>query len=177
MHFSFNFGFIPFLMFLAVAGLIVFIFAKGLSEETKNSKAPVQTVSARIVSKRIETNSTDSTMTAFSDSMMTGSRIGNTQHYVTFEAPDGSRLELRVQGREYGMLAEGDCGELTFQRKRYIGFNRQITPEQMLYAQQIQEQQRLNQAMQEQMRYGQTLPQDTPQNFIQTNDGDQRAQF
>ena len=177
MHFSFNFGLIPFLMFASVFALIIGIIVKNISEEAKNSKAPVQTVSARIVSKRIDSHSTGSTMTALSDGMMSGTPTGSTQHYVTFEAPDGSRLELRVQGSEYGMLAEGDYGELTFQRKRYIGFNRQATPEQMLYAQQIQEQQRLNQAMQEQMRYGQTLPQDTPQNFIQTNDWDQRAQF
>ena len=168
------FSILFFFMFAAVAGFIIYMIVQKISEEVKNSKAPVQTVSARIVSKRTEVSSAGGTMQA--DGMMTGS-TSSTSHYVTFEAPDGSRLELKVNGPEYGMLAEGDYGELTFQRKRYIGFNRQATPEQLLYAQQIQEQQRLNQAMQEQMRYGQTLPQDTPQNFIQTDDGDQRAQF
>ncbi len=168
MHFSFNFGFIPFLMFLAVAGLIVFVFAKGLSEKNENNNAPVQTVCARIVSKRIDAYSADSLITTLTESMVSGERASGTQYYVTFEAPDGSRLELKVNGSEYGMLAEGDYGELTFQRKRYIGFNRQAAPEQMLYAQQIQAQEQLNQAMPEQ-----TLP----QNFIQTSDGEQRAQF
>ena len=168
------FSILFFLIAAAVIGFIIYMIVQKISEEVKNSKAPVQTVSARIVSKRNAVNETAGGMDM--NGMYMGSSVSTT-HYVTFEAPDGSRLELEVRGSEYGMLAEGDYGELTFQRKRYIGFNRQATPEQMLYAQQIQEQQRLNQAMQEQMRYGQTLPQDTPQNFIQTDDGDQRAQF
>ena len=34
-------------------------------------------------------------------------------------------MELHVNGREYGMLDEGDFGELTFQGTRYLGFARQ----------------------------------------------------
>ncbi len=169
---TFNFGIIQILMFACAAAVIVFIFAKGLSEKDENNKAPVQTVYARIVGKRIDSYSADSLITTLTESMVSGERASGTQYYVTFEAPDGSRLELRVKESEYGMLAEGDYGELTFQRKRYISFNRQAAPEQMLYAQQIQEQAQLNQAMPEQ-----TLPQSTPQNFIQTDDGDQRTQF
>ncbi|MBR3448463.1 MAG: DUF2500 domain-containing protein [Oscillospiraceae bacterium] len=168
------FSILFFIMFAAVAGFMIYMIVHKISEEVKNSQAPVQTVYAKIVSKRTAVSSTSGSMDM--NGMSTGGTTSTT-HYVTFEAPDGSRLELKVLGSEYGMLAEGDQGELTFQRKRYIGFNRQATPEQMLYAQQIQEQQRLNQAMQEQMRYGQTLPQDNPQNFIQTDDGGQRAQF
>ena len=154
-------------MFACAAAVIVFIFAKGLSEKDENNKAPVQTVYARIVGKRIDSYSADSLITTLTESMVSGERASGTQYYVTFEAPDGSRLELRVKESEYGMLAEGDYGELTFQRKRYIGFNRQAAPEQMLYAQQIQAQ----------AQPEQTLPQSTPQNFIQTDDGDQRTQF
>ena len=39
-------------------------------------------------------------------------------------ALDGVRLELKVDGSEYGMLAEGDCGMLSFQGTRYLGFVR-----------------------------------------------------
>lgn len=184
MHFSFNFGFLPILMFMGVFAVIISIIVKNISEEVKNSKAPVQTVTARIVSKRTAVSSTSGSMDA--NGMMTGGS-SSTAYYVTFEAPDGSRLELKVRGSEYGMLAEGDYGELTYQRKRYLGFNRQAAPEQLMYAQQMQNQQQFSQAMQDQQMleqsmqaqriFSQTLPQQT-QNFIQTDtDRDQRAQF
>ena len=101
--------------------------------------------------------------------MSTGGTVSTT-HYVTFEAPDGSRLELKVNGSEYGMLAEGDYGELTFQRKRYVSFNRQATPEQMMYSQMMQAQQ-----IQNPVQYGQQMPA-SPDQMIQT-DGEQRMQF
>jgi hypothetical protein len=45
---------------------------------------------------------------------------------VTFEVKSGDRMELQVQGHEYGMLVEGDFGELTFQGNRYLGFARRV---------------------------------------------------
>ena len=48
----------------------------------------------------------------------------STTYYVTFQVASGDRMELRVGGREYGQLAEGDFGELTFQGTRYLGFER-----------------------------------------------------
>ena len=178
MGFSFSivgvFGFMFFIMFAAVAGFILYTIFHKISEEAKNSQAPVQKISARVVSKRTEVHSSGSTMQA--DGMVMGG-TSSTSHYVTFEAPDGSRLELKVKGSEYGMLAEGDCGELTFQRKRYLGFDRMQTPEQMLYAQQMQEEQMLSQAMQAQMMYGQSIPEQIPPDQFMGTDTDQRMQF
>lgn len=34
------------------------------------------------------------------------------------------RMELQVNGSEYGMLVEGDRGRLSFQGTRYLGFER-----------------------------------------------------
>ena len=34
------------------------------------------------------------------------------------------RMELRLSGTEYGQLAEGDTGRLSFQGTRYLGFER-----------------------------------------------------
>ena len=34
----------------------------------------------------------------------------------------GKRLELGVKDAEYGMLAEGDQGVLTYQGTRFLGF-------------------------------------------------------
>ena len=33
-------------------------------------------------------------------------------------------MELQLSGTEYGLLAEGDQGELSFQGTRYLGFER-----------------------------------------------------
>ena len=44
--------------------------------------------------------------------------------YVTFEVESGDRMEMNVRGSEYGMLAEGDVGKLTFQGTRYLNFER-----------------------------------------------------
>ena len=42
----------------------------------------------------------------------------------TFQLESGDRMEFQVSGIEYGMLAEGDTGELTFQGTRYLAFER-----------------------------------------------------
>ncbi|MBD5156664.1 MAG: DUF2500 domain-containing protein, partial [Butyrivibrio sp.] len=47
-----------------------------------------------------------------------------TSYYVTFQVESGDRIELRVSTQEYGMLAEGDFGRLSFQGMRYLGFER-----------------------------------------------------
>ncbi|NMA03148.1 MAG: DUF2500 domain-containing protein, partial [Clostridiales bacterium] len=43
-------------------------------------------------------------------------------YYVTFQVESGDRMEFRVSGKEYGLLAEGDVGKLTFQGTRYHEF-------------------------------------------------------
>jgi len=43
---------------------------------------------------------------------------------VTFQFDSGDRMELKMQGHEYGLLIEGDQGKLTFQGTRYLGFER-----------------------------------------------------
>ena len=47
-------------------------------------------------------------------------------YYVIFEVESGVWMEFSVYGEEYGMLAEGDEGKLTFQGSRYLGFERTI---------------------------------------------------
>ena len=47
-----------------------------------------------------------------------------TTYYVTFQVESGDRIELRLSGTEYGQLAEGDTGRLSFQGTRYLGFER-----------------------------------------------------
>ncbi|MBW4083991.1 DUF2500 domain-containing protein [Paenibacillus sp. S150] len=44
--------------------------------------------------------------------------------YVTFEFQDGSRAELMVPDREFGLIVEGDKGRLSYQGTRFKGFVR-----------------------------------------------------
>ena len=47
-----------------------------------------------------------------------------THYYATFEVESGDRMEFELRGNEYGLLAEGDLGKLTFQGTRYLSFER-----------------------------------------------------
>jgi hypothetical protein len=47
-----------------------------------------------------------------------------TSYFSTFEFGDRERREFVVSGEQYGMLAEGDVGTLTYQGTRYHGFER-----------------------------------------------------
>ena len=99
-----------------VVATFVVIFVKGIREWNHNNHSPVLTVPAKVVAKR-EHRSHNS---AAGDDIVHTS----TSYYATFEVESGDRMELCVSGQEYGMLAEGDCGRLTFQGTRYLGFAR-----------------------------------------------------
>ena len=106
-----------FLMFLAV---FVLIFVTVLRRWHGNNKSPVLTVDASVVTKRTRISGTNR------GSQLNGhTHFSNTTYYyVTFEVESGDRMELAVSGEDYGMLAEGDRGRLTFQGTRYLGFER-----------------------------------------------------
>jgi hypothetical protein len=105
------------IMFIVVAGFIVVTIIKGISQWNDNNHAPRLTVEAKVVAKR--TN-----ITHFNDGTDTTMVHTNTTYYVTFEVESGDRMEMNVRGSEYGMLAEGDVGKLTFQGTRYLNFER-----------------------------------------------------
>ena len=103
------------LIFVLVIGGIIFAVVKGISTWTWNNQQPVQTEAARVVSKR--------TNTSGMASANTGGNV-STSYYVAFEMDGGERKEFGLSGQEYGLLAEGDRGSLTFQGTRYKGFAR-----------------------------------------------------
>lgn len=107
------------LFFIFIAGTILFTIIRGIAQWDKNNHSPRLTVSAAIVAKRINVTHHNSA----GDNMHTTS---STSYYVTFQFDSGDRLELVVNGNEYGMLAEGDLGQLSFQGTRFLGFERQI---------------------------------------------------
>ena len=123
MGFPFGFGMfgvmftLVFFMFIAV---FVSIIVKGLSQWNKNNNSPRLTVPATVVAKR--TNVSRHHHHHGAGHGMHSST--STSYYVTFEVESGDRMELRVEGHEYGLLVEGDKGNLSFQGTRYLGFVR-----------------------------------------------------
>ena len=111
------FGVFGALIFATVIGMFIFFAVKGISQWSKNNRSPRLTVPASVVSKRTNFSS----HMHGTDSMH---RTHSTTYYVTFEVESGDRMELHVDGREFGLLVEGDVGMLTFQGTRYLGFER-----------------------------------------------------
>ena len=107
------------LFFLIVIGIIIFQVIKGIGQWASNNNQPVLTVRSHIVSKRTKVSNN-------SHAHGNGHHHSSTSttYFVSFEVESGDRMELQVTGTDYGQLAEGDVGELTFQGTRYKGFNR-----------------------------------------------------
>ena len=121
---GFGFGFDMFqimfyLMFFLIMVTFVATLVKNISQWNKNNQSPRLTVPARIVAKR--TNHTRHRHNGVNGHHHTST---STSYFVTFEVDSGDRMELQMQGHEYGLLVEGDQGQLTFQGTRYLGFQR-----------------------------------------------------
>ena len=104
-------------MFVLVFGIIIVTMVRGVGEWNKNNHSPKLTVPATVVAKRSDVHRGIETMHTF------------TSYYVTFQVESGDRMEFEVSDMEYGMLAEGDSGELTFQGTRYLNFQRNESAE------------------------------------------------
>ena len=101
------------LVFVLVLGSIIVTLIRGVGEWNKNNQSPKLTVPATVVAKRSDVHRGIETMHTF------------TSYYVTFQVESGDRMEFEISDTEYGMLAEGDSGELTFQGTRYLNFRRE----------------------------------------------------
>ena len=104
------------IVFLLVTGTFVMVIVKGIGEWSKNNHSPRLTVPATVVAKRtnISRGAGDH-----------HHHHTSTTYYVTFQVESGDRMELRMAGHEFGMLIEGDRGNLSFQGTRYLGFERE----------------------------------------------------
>ena len=110
-----TFTFVP--IFIGIVAIIVFggiIFAivKSISTWNSNNNSPKLTVPAEVVTKRTQTSGGS------------GDSSASTWYYATFQVESGDRMELAVNGSQYGMLADGDIGMLTFQGTRFGAFER-----------------------------------------------------
>ena len=124
MGFGFGLGFDMFgvmftIMFVLVIGMFIFTAVKGISQWNKNNHSPRLTVPATVVAKR-----TNVTRHHHGGANGHHHHHTSTSYYVTFQVESGDRMELHVAGTEYGLLIEGDSGNLTFQGTRYLGFER-----------------------------------------------------
>ena len=114
--FDLIFSLFPFLfitVFVIVIGMFIVTTVRGVGTWSKNNASPRLTVSAEVVTKRTQVSHHH-----HQDSMSHTS----TAYYATFQVESGDRMEFSVSGPEYGMLAEGDRGKLTFQGTRYLSF-------------------------------------------------------
>ena len=102
-------------MFVLVFGIIIVTMVRGIGEWNKNNQSPKLTVPVTVVAKRSDVHRGIETMHTF------------TSYYVTFQVESGDRMEFEISDMEYGMLAEGDRGMLTFQGTRYLNFRREGT--------------------------------------------------
>ena len=122
MGFGFDFMFIlmpilSLLIFGLAFGVIAASLVRSGKQWHKNNNSPRLTVEAKVLAKRHDVSRHHSA----------GEHHHHHYHnsyFVTFEVASGDRMELQLQGHEYGLLIEGDRGKLTFQGTRYLGFER-----------------------------------------------------
>lgn len=91
---------------------------------SKNNASPVLAVEASVVAKRTNVSHHQHRNGGDLSGAQGFHSTSSTSYYVTFQVESGDRMELRVDGNEYGMLAEGDYGKLSFQGTRYLAFQR-----------------------------------------------------
>ena len=112
------------IIFLCACGVFAAVAIRGIAPWTQNNHSPQLSVPARVVSRRTEV----SHHSFANGGDVTGAQgytaSSSTWYYVTFEVESGDRMEFSVSGKEYGLLAEGDMGKLTFQGTRYLSFVR-----------------------------------------------------
>lgn len=129
MGFAFGFGnamftIVPIIItvgFVLVLGMFIVTAVRAIGTWSKNNASPRLTVSAQVVTKR---TSVSHHHHHHHDGTGMGHTTSSTHYYATFQVESGDRMELSVSGPEYGMLAEGDRGNLTFQGTRYLSFER-----------------------------------------------------
>lgn len=116
------------IIFVIIIGMFVFTAVKGVGTRNKNNNSPRLTVSAVVVAKRMDV-SHHRHANAGDITGAHGHHVSTSSwYYVTFQVESGDRMEFSVSGAEYGLLAEGDSGRLSFQGTRYLSFERELTP-------------------------------------------------
>ena len=111
-------------VFVIVVGIFIVTIVRGIGTWNKNNHSPRLTVTATVVSKRMNVSHHSHGMAGDITGAHGYTTTSSTSYYVTFQVESGDRMEFSVRGTEYGMLAEGDVGRLLFQGTRYLSFER-----------------------------------------------------
>ena len=106
-------------VFIFIISTIIGTFVTRAKRERKNDQSPRVTADAKVVSRRMQVG--ENRHRSNNDMMHS---YNYSKYFVTFEFESGDRVEMPVDGSEYGLLVEGDTGKLTFQGTRYLGFTR-----------------------------------------------------
>ena len=112
------------IMFLVALGMILYTFVGNIRTWNKNNHSPRLIVPAAVVAKRTDVSHSSSANAGDVSGAHGYSTSTFTSYYVTFQVESGDRMELAVNGSDYGMMVEGDIGKLSFQGTRYLGFER-----------------------------------------------------
>lgn len=118
------FGIMFFLVFVLIIGTFIVTFVKGVSQWNRNNQSPRLTVEALVAAKRMDVSHHRHANAGDATGAHGYHTTSSSSYYVTFQVESGDRMELLVDGNEYGMLVEGDTGKLSFQGTRYLGFAR-----------------------------------------------------
>lgn len=102
------------IIFFIILGIILFRVVGYIKQEKYNDKQSILTVETKVVTKR------QNVSTHLNNQHVSS----NTTYYATFEMQNGDRIEFHVSDKEYGLLAEGDQGKLTYQGTHYLSFER-----------------------------------------------------
>lgn len=119
--FDIMFGIVPVFFFITFAiaiGIFVMTFVNMIKTWNKNNNSPRLTVTATVITKRDQLHSHHHTRDLHHRTTHSHT------YFATFQFESGDRLELIVPSNEYGLLAEGDVGQLTFQGTRFLSFTR-----------------------------------------------------
>ena len=113
------FGIIFIIIFVLFLVIFIVALVRALGQWNKNNHSPKLTVPATVVSRR-----TNTTYHHHHGNDMNMGSTHHTSYYATFQVESGDRMEMVVSATDYGWLAEGDRGQLTFQGSRFVGFER-----------------------------------------------------
>ncbi|MGE7781012.1 DUF2500 domain-containing protein [Peribacillus sp. NPDC097264] len=105
------------IIFVIILILFIVNAFNGLSQWKKNEESPRLSVPAHVISKRTNVTRHDHLHDPHVHSQ-------SSSYFITWEFDSGDRTEFRISGKEFGLLAEGDMGTLTFQGTRFIDFSR-----------------------------------------------------
>ena len=112
------------ILFLVFVGIFLWTLFHNVRTWNKNNHSPRLIVPAAVVAKRTEVSHSSTANAGDVTGAHGYSTSTFTSHYVTFQVESGDRMEFAVSGSDYGTLAEGDIGKLSFQGTRYLGFER-----------------------------------------------------